>query len=207
MKFALGETSVASTSGLLLFTGMVFRYAPEHLAHSQKVAALARAMAERLNVADDDATDIERAALGHELGRIVVPDPPAGLPLDWTADKAVTAQQIAVAADLLATVPFLRHPAALVRAMGEHVDGSGGPRGLHGAAIPLGAKILAVADALEGMVAVCRDLGWPRDMAVAELVRHAGIRFDPDVTAAAVQVVDHAPLASGPHPPRANLSV
>jgi response regulator RpfG family c-di-GMP phosphodiesterase len=200
VRFALRETEVASTSGCFAFVGMLYRFAPDRLAHVQRVAGLAQAMAARLGLGASAVADLERAALGHEIGKVVLPDPPAS-GVDWPPDRALAAQQVSVAADLLDTIPFLRSAAVVVRAMGEHVDGSGGPLGLTGAAIPMGARILGVADALDVMVAVCRDFGWPSDLAVAELVRHVGIRFDPDVTAAAVQVVDHAPMVPGPFLP------
>jgi HD-GYP domain-containing protein (c-di-GMP phosphodiesterase class II) len=190
--------SVASTSGLAAFVSMLYRFAPEQLAHVQRVAALAVATASRLSLPSWDLADLERAALAHDLGKVVLPDPPSTKAVEWGTDRGLAARQAMVGAELLADVPFLRPSAAIVRAMCEWVDGSGQPGGLVGPAIPLTARILGVADSLDVMATVCRELAWPKDLAVVELVRHAGVRFDADVITAVLQVDDAAPVEPAP---------
>jgi len=79
-------------------------------------------------------------------------------------------------------VPALRVLAPLIRAHHERWDGRGYPAGLSGADIPLGARIIAVADAYGAMTTdrpyrAARDVAW----ALAELRRCAGTQFDPAV--------------------------
>jgi HD-GYP domain-containing protein (c-di-GMP phosphodiesterase class II) len=72
-----------------------------------------------------------------------------------------------------------------VRSHHERWDGRGYPDGLAGTDIPLGARIFAVADALDAMTTdrpYRAALGW--DAAAAEIVRESSYQFDPDVVAA-----------------------
>ena len=73
----------------------------------------------------------------------------------------------------------------------ERPDGKGYPYGLQGMAIPLEARILAVADAFEAMTAdrVYRS-AMPRSEAMGELERHSGTQFDPMVVSAFLAAVD-----------------
>ena len=87
----------------------------------------------------------------------------------------------------------LRDIAAWVRAHHERMDGRGYPNALRAGEIPLEARILAVADAYEAMVADRPyRAGLPPETARAELVRCAGSQFDADVVAAFLRVLDRA---------------
>jgi HD-GYP domain-containing protein (c-di-GMP phosphodiesterase class II) len=86
---------------------------------------------------------------------------------------------------IVAAAPALRDVASLVRASHERHDGGGYPDGLRGGEIPLGARIVAVCDSFDAMVA---DRPYrkalPAEAAFAELERCAGTQFDPQVVAA-----------------------
>jgi HD-GYP domain-containing protein (c-di-GMP phosphodiesterase class II) len=196
--FALAEMGIASTSGVLAFVGMVYRFAPERFSHVHRVATLAVATGSQLGLRGAELAELERAALVHDLGKIVLPDPAGSKLVEWAPERGSAARQAIVAADVLASVAFLRAASHIVGAMCEWTDGSGQPRGLSGDAIPLSARILGVADALDVMTGVCRDLAWPRDLAVVELVRQAGVRFDAKVIAAALEVDDVPPVEPSP---------
>jgi HD-GYP domain-containing protein (c-di-GMP phosphodiesterase class II) len=198
MLFALAEMGIASTSGVLAFVGMVYRFAPERFSHVHRVATLAVATGSQLGLRGAELAELERAALVHDLGKIVLPDPAASKLVEWAPERGPATRQAIVAADLLASVAFLRAASHIVRAMCEWTDGSGQPHGLSGDAIPLSSRILGVADALDVMTSVCRDLAWPRDLAVVELVRQAGVRFDAKVIAAALEVDDVPPVEPSP---------
>jgi HD-GYP domain-containing protein (c-di-GMP phosphodiesterase class II) len=106
-----------------------------------------------------------------------------------------------VGAELVGHVPALRGAATLIRTHHEHWDGAGYPAGLAGEAIPLGARIIAVAEAYEAMTSErpYRPAGAPT-WALAELRRCAGTQFDPTVVTALGQVLaaDRGPLVSVP---------
>jgi HD-GYP domain-containing protein (c-di-GMP phosphodiesterase class II) len=193
VQFALTETGVGSTSGLWFVLSTLYRHLPERLSHAQRVAKMARAIASQMGRAAGDADQIERAALAHEIGTIVVPDPALGRPLEEGEMRAKVSEQALAGARALAVTPFLEPAAAILRAMPEWIDGTGRPGGLSGDQIPMGARIVAVADVFDVMDATCQQLGWPRDLAAVELVRYAGRRFDADVVAAALRVVESVP--------------
>jgi putative two-component system response regulator len=193
VQFALTETGIGSTAGLWFVLSTLYRHLPERLSHAQRVAKMARAIAGQMGKASLEADHIERAALAHEIGAIVVPDPPAGRPIEEGAMRAKASEQALAGARALAVTSFLEPAARIVRAMPEWIDGSGQPSGLCGEAIPMGGRIVAVADVFDVMDATCQQLGWPRDLAAVELVRYAGRRFDADVVAAALRVVEAVP--------------
>ena len=84
--------------------------------------------------------------------------------------------------DMVIKIPFLREAAEIVLSHQEYFDGSGYPRGLRGEAIPLGARIFAVADALDAMIS---DRPYrkalPIEHARKEIQRCSGTQFDPEV--------------------------
>ena len=197
VQFALAETGVGSTSGLWVVLTTLFRHAADRIGHAQRVARLARAIGTQLGCDASEIDQIERAALAHEIGAVIVPDLAAGRPVEDGELRGKMAEQAVAGASVLATSPFLLPASRLVRAMPEWIDGSGRPIGLLGDEIPLGARILGVADVFDVMDATCQQLGWPRDLAAVELVRYAGRRFDADVVAAALRVVESVPAARG----------
>ena len=82
---------------------------------------------------------------------------------------------------MLVRIPFLREAAEIVLAHQEYFDGTGYPRGLRGEAIPLGARIFAIADALDAMIS---DRPYrsalPIQHAREEIRRCSGTQFDPE---------------------------
>jgi HD-GYP domain-containing protein (c-di-GMP phosphodiesterase class II) len=92
-------------------------------------------------------------------------------------------------ANILRTITGLSEVAGLVEAHHEHFDGSGYPQGLSGGGIPLGARILSVADAYTAMIEnrVYRPARSSEE-AMLELRRCAGKDFDPMVVNALIDV-------------------
>jgi two-component system, cell cycle response regulator len=86
-------------------------------------------------------------------------------------------------------VPYLRMTAPLVLNAHERFGGGGHPTGIAGAAIPLGARVIAVADAWDAFAGVPEERDErARGCANVELVRHAGPHFDPAVVRAWLRV-------------------
>jgi HD-GYP domain-containing protein (c-di-GMP phosphodiesterase class II) len=83
---------------------------------------------------------------------------------------------------MLTRIPFLREAADIVLAHREFFDGTGYPRGLRGEQIPLGARILSIANALDAMLS---DSGYRRALPMShareEIRRCAGTQFDPEI--------------------------
>jgi hypothetical protein len=96
-----------------------------------------------------------------------------------------------------------REQADLVRSIRERFDGRGSPSGLRGEAIPLGARILACCEAYSSMTAGGHDRApMSGEIAVEELRRSAGSRFDPAVVSALCRALRHKDLGAVPAPVR-----
>ena len=163
---------------------------PSTASHSQIVSSLAEAIGLEMGLGAEAIDGLRLAGLLHDLGKIGLPD------AILQAPRALTDEEFAI---------VRRHPEfghALLDGMGvepvddwvrhhhEHWDGSGYPVGLAGEEIPLGARIILVADAFEAITAdrPYRKAQSP-DAALVELRRNAGTQFDPDVVAALGRVL------------------
>jgi HD-GYP domain-containing protein (c-di-GMP phosphodiesterase class II) len=194
LKSALIENSVASTSALVSFLAALYRYSPDTLAHVQRVAAASVCIGGGMSLSREELRHLERAALAHDLGRLVSPDRSDAQPKRPPVDDAARGRQAALARDVLAAAPALRRAADIVGAQHERIDGSGWPSGLQGDEIPVGARIVGVADAYDALTSLCVELGLSADAIAVELVRHAGTRFDARVVAACLRWMDESPV-------------
>lgn len=161
----------------------VDRRDPYTFQHSQRVMEYARKIAERLGLSPLEIEAIVWAASIHDLGKIDVPEGILSKPGPLEKDEwRIVQKHPAVGSDIVARISL--HPTAkdIIRHHHEWFDGSGYPSGLKGARIPLGARILAVADAFEAMTS---DRPYRPAMsyqrAVAELEAGKGTQFDPVV--------------------------
>lgn len=189
---AFAENAVGCTPALVAVISSIFKRSPETLGHAQRVAAVATRIGEELRFSTRELDHLERAAWLHDLGRFVAPDPETDASDEELLDLSTSrwSRQVDIAVEIIETVPVLRPAAALVRASRECIDGSGYPRGLRGGEIPLGARVLHVADTFDALSAVCASLGVGQDAVPAELLRNSGSRFDPAVVAACLRALD-----------------
>ncbi|HEY7591441.1 MAG TPA: HD domain-containing phosphohydrolase [Candidatus Limnocylindrales bacterium] len=153
--------------------------------HSQRVADRAAQLARALALPDDEVALIRRAASVHDLGKIGVPDRVLLKPGPLTADERQTmSQHTRLGWEVLSRFGLFRPGAAIVRHHHERWDGTGYPDGLAGAAIPYGARIVAVADAFDAMTS---DRPYRRALDEGEALRRlaagAGKQWDPQVVA------------------------
>ena len=153
--------------------------------HSDRVAELAVRIATRLG-ADDDQIELTRIAASlHDLGKLAVPEEILRKPGPLTdSERAVLERHPQIGSQMLETLG-VDPVAEYVRHHHERWDGGGYPDGLPGEEIPLGSRIIFVADAFDAMTSdrVYRSrLSEPE--ALAELERHAGTQFDPEIVAA-----------------------
>jgi len=197
---AFFESAIGSSAALESLLARLYRKDPEALAHAHRVAALATRIGEELGMAERALDDLERAALLHDVGRLVLPDA-AAVPEGVSPDRAAMerrVEQVRLASEVVKDHPFLTPAAAIVGASLECFDGSGFPDGLRGPDIPVGARVLHVADTLDALTSVCLSLACSSEVANAELVRMAGARFDPDVVAAWLRCSEEVPPALVP---------
>jgi putative two-component system response regulator len=163
--------------------------------HATRVARLTMAMADELDAYSDiELEELEHGALLHDIGKLDVPsailNKPAALD-DSEWDVMRTHPQLGY--DLLRTLPRFAAAASLVLAHHEAYDGTGYPRGLKGESIPVGARILAIADAYDSMTHPhTQRPPMPPPMAMDEIERCSGSQFDPQMAEALVSVLAQA---------------
>jgi putative nucleotidyltransferase with HDIG domain len=165
---------------------------PETHDHSNRVSRSAVVLAGSCNMAPAEVQQVRRAALLHDIGKIAIPErllEESGPLTD--AELTLLRQHVAIGQEVLASVPALAPIAAIVGATHEAYDGTGYPAGLAGDAIPLPARIISIADAYDAMTSIrCYSDPVSHDDANAELVRHAGSQFDPDIVRAWLQMTE-----------------
>ncbi|MHC4985428.1 MAG: bifunctional diguanylate cyclase/phosphohydrolase [Planctomycetota bacterium] len=155
-----------------------------HMAdHARKVQRYASILAEELRLPTSIVQRIEVAAMLHDIGMLVLPDSLLMCPtqLDPQQRRAVN-QHPLISVRIMEGMDFLEQEIPTVRYHHEHFDGSGYPEGLAGSAIPLPARILAVADVFDALTSL---RPWRQAMTVAEALvimeQGAGAHFDPDI--------------------------
>jgi HD-GYP domain-containing protein (c-di-GMP phosphodiesterase class II) len=145
-------TEAELTTALEAFADYADLKSPARLGHSRGVAMLATGAARQLGLTGDDLVLIRRAALVHDLGVIGVPTTvwdKAG-PLSPAERERVRTHPY-LTERILSRQPSLAEIGAIAALHHERLDGSGYPRGLKGDALPLGARLIAVADAFQAM--------------------------------------------------------
>jgi HD domain len=154
--------------------------------HTERVAAVAEGLARRLGFRDEELEAIEIGALLHDIGKIGVPGQVLRKPGPLTDDEWELVRTHPLISDYILSEldlhPFVRQCA---RSSHERIDGQGYPDGLSGEDIPLPARIVFVADALDALTST-RPYRPARSMlaALAEIKDHAGTQFCPRVVAA-----------------------
>ncbi len=120
--------------------------------HSERVAGMAQRLARRLGFSPSEARVLAQAGLLHDLGKIGIPESVLRKPGPLTGEEwALMREHPVVGARIVAPLEFFSEGALIIRHHHERQDGSGYPAGLAGGAIPLGARIVAVADVFDAL--------------------------------------------------------
>jgi HD-GYP domain-containing protein (c-di-GMP phosphodiesterase class II) len=148
--------------------------------HSEKVARLAVQLGERLGLPPERLRVLYQAGLLHDIGKIGVPDWILNKPGRLTPSEfAVVRGHPARSEEMIGKIPSLRSTLPGIRWHHERLDGSGYPDGTTGDAIPLDARILAVADVFDAMTSGrSYRSAQPEGAALIYLQHHAGTLFD-----------------------------
>ncbi len=154
--------------------------------HSERVARIAVRLGEQMHLPEAQRSELYLGGLLHDVGKIGVPDEVLRKPGALTREEMALIQQHVLIGDaIVAHVPQLAHLRPLVRSHHERFDGGGYPDKLGGEAIPLPARIMAVADSCDAMMS---DRPYRPAMATARiesiLMGGAGKQWDPAVIAA-----------------------
>ena len=165
---------------------------PYTRSHSARVSALARGIAEEMQLSTDQVRRIQLGALLHDIGKIGVPDAILNKPGTLTPDEwVIMRSHSGLGASIVNAVEPLRDLVPIVRMHHERYDGSGYPDALGGDLVPIEAYVVAAADAFE--VIVSRRSYKPAqtvEYACAELLRCRGTQFHPAVVDAFLRLIE-----------------
>jgi len=151
--------------------------------HSQRVAAMAAAVAAAMGLSDDDVEDIRLAGQLHDVGEIGVPEALSRKPGPLTDDEyALIKEHVRIGIEILKPLPTVARALPYIQDHHEHWDGSGYPRALAGDDITLGGRILHAVDAFD---AVTSKRAYRDPMTAHEAIDYfatlSGTWFDPAV--------------------------
>jgi PAS domain S-box-containing protein len=177
---------------VLAMSHMVESRDPYTAGHERRVAELTAAIGAEMGMAGEELTALRLAGTIHDIGKVAVPAEILSKPGRLSAmEFELIKQHSQVGFDILADVDFGRSVAEMVLQHHERLDGSGYPRALKGADILPEARILAVADVIEAMSShrpYRAALGM--EAALAEVREHAGAKYDAEVVASCVKLVE-----------------
>jgi HD-GYP domain-containing protein (c-di-GMP phosphodiesterase class II) len=154
--------------------------------HSRRVVEYTARLARQIGLGAAAIAELCRGALIHDIGKIGVPDAVLHKPGEFNPDERRVMEQHARAGyEMLLGIPYLKEEIQIVLAHHEHWDGTGYPLGLRGPAIPLSARLFAIADTFDALTS---DRPYRRGRAVVEaqavIAQEAGRQFDPSLVEA-----------------------
>lgn len=169
---------------------------PETGSHILRMAHYSRLIAGQLDLPEDERQMIFEAAPMHDIGKVGTPDVILLKPGRLTPEEfEVMKHHATMGHDILkdSSSPILRLAATIALAHHEKYDGSGYPRGIAGAAIPLPGRIVALADVFDALTSErTYKKNWSPEQALAFIREQSGRHFDPVVVDAFVAVWDEA---------------
>lgn len=177
-----------------VFSGVMEARDASLAGHSKRVAEMARSIGQVMELNEEDSQNLLFAALLHDIGKVGLPDELLAKPFSMlpAQERAQVARHTVIGEGLLMGLAPLQEAARLIRSHHERHDGKGYPDRLTGAHIPLGARILAVAndyDALQ-IGTLARQRMSPVE--AAKFIReNRGKRYDPEVTEAFIHFLKH----------------
>ncbi len=178
---------------MLLLLGRAAEYRDDMTGqHTQRVGELSALIAERLGMPENDVDMIRKAAPLHDIGKIGIPDnillkPGRFEPHEFERMKGHTT----IGADILYGSSFniLRLAGVIALSHHEKWDGTGYPQGLAGEAIPIEARIVALADFYDALTHERPyKRAWTPEETLQEIARQRGVHFDPQVVDAFMEL-------------------
>lgn len=160
--------------------------------HSLRVTEFSLIIANACGVVGRELVDLYCGALLHDIGKIGVPDAVLHKAGSLNAEELVLMRKHPdIGYRIIGHIGYFSKAAEIIRSHHEHFDGTGYPRGLKGDAIPRGARVFAVADALDALT-VNRSYhnALSFEDALEEIIKESGTIYDPSVTQAALKASD-----------------
>lgn len=152
--------------------------------HSYRVAQYALRLGKAMNLSSKDLEILEYSALLHDIGKIAIQHDVLLKPGRLDDDEYKTLKQHpSIGADIVENLKFLKEAADIIRFHHEQPDGNGYPDGLTTEDIPIGSRILLVADAFDAMTSDRPyRKGLPLDQVIEQFERYRGKQFDNDIS-------------------------
>lgn len=159
--------------------------------HSLQVANYSVSIAAKLMLPKSEIEQIKYAALLHDVDLLVVSNTLlVKIPYLNRSEMAQYKRHAAAGGNMLESIPCCQDIVPYIRYHHEHWDGSGFPKHLRGANIPLGARVIAVADYYDMIINPSTEF-WAKTkkQAVRELFSSSGLLFDPEVVKAFIEIL------------------
>lgn len=184
VQAAHGKLKTGFVATVQAFSGLVEMRGKNLSGHARRVADHARILARMLDLDEAAQQDVLFAALLHDIGKIGLPDEALDRPLSTLSSglRSELMRHPERDEQALMQIDQLKGAALLIRHHHELYDGSGYPDHLAGLAIPMGARIIAVANEYDGLISgtLIQQPMRPKD-ALTYLVESRGKRYDPAV--------------------------
>lgn len=159
--------------------------------HSENVAMYSMLLGRELGLSEEELEEIHIAALLHDIGKIGIREEVLRKKSSLSDNEYehIKSHPI-ISSQIVSNIPNLAPIACIIRHHHESFNGKGYPGGLAGNEIPLGARILAIADAFDAMTSnrQYRD-ACSREEALSELSHCSGIQFDPELVEAFIRAI------------------
>jgi len=168
--------------------------------HVRKVADYARRLAAEMGLNSSDTQQLVFASLLHDIGKLVLPERLLKKPFNTLSpdERVEMMRHPVIGHSVLSQIEPLAEAAAIVRSHHENFDGTGYPDKLAGKDIPLGARILAVANEFEGLLSgTLMTQKLSQNEAKAYIIRNRVKRFDPEVVKAFVKIFGEVAKPAG----------
>lgn len=159
--------------------------------HSKRVAKYSARIAEKMDVGSDDVIDIELAGLLHDVGKIGISDSILGKPSKLSIEEYEEIKEHPlISVKIIEPIQELTKVKEYVKYHHEKWDGTGYPEGLKAEKIPLGARILSIADAFDTMwIGRQYHAAWNLETVIKEFQKNKGTQFDPAVVDAFIALI------------------
>lgn len=191
-QILLAQLEQAYQSSLILLANAIELRDQYTRGHVERVMRTSLLIADQLGFTTAQKKSLEFGAILHDIGKIYIPEQilsKAGTleEPEWAEMKRHTTE----GASLLTSIPYLAPAIPIIQSHHERWDGKGYPDGISGEAIPLGARIVAIADSFDAMTSL-RIYQNPVTFEAArdEIVHQSGTRYDPQVVAAFIAVFE-----------------
>jgi HD-GYP domain-containing protein (c-di-GMP phosphodiesterase class II) len=175
-----GNTSAAMAEAVRVLTRSLETRELHSAGHGESVASYAQAVGRELMISEAEMRDLIFAAQAHDVGKIVVSESILNKAGQLTfSEYQIVKEHPLVGGNIIASIPGFERAANFVHHHQERYDGTGYPGGLKGEEIPLGARIISVAEAYVNMISERPYAASKSPMdAMLELERMSGTQFD-----------------------------